>query len=162
VLLREGGKGMSSYGKNKDRKHVKEQNLQAFRCGHCHAFVVINAFIGTVNRNHCNFCLWSKHVDIKKGDRNSECQSGMKPIGLTLKREGFSKWGELMLIHVCSVCNKISINRIAGDDDTDKIITVLNSSFNLNMQIKQDLEDQFIDILIEEDKEEVQIQLFGK
>lgn len=45
----------------------------------------------------------------------------MKPLGLTLKRTNKKystiNQGELMLIHECTGCGKISINRIAGDDN---------------------------------------------
>ena len=36
-------------------------------------WVVINDYMGTKNRNHCNLCLWSKHVDEAKGDRRADC-----------------------------------------------------------------------------------------
>jgi hypothetical protein len=73
-------------------------------------------------------CLWSKHVDEAKGDRRASCLGGMEPIGLTFKHEGHGKVGEIMLIHHCSVCEKISINRIARDDPEHKILGIFNQS----------------------------------
>lgn len=153
---------MNQYEKNKDRKPFQEQKSQAFRCGHCLALVVLNDYMGTKNRNHCNLCLWSKHVDDKKGDRNSACQSDMEPVGLTMKREGFSRWGELMLIHLCGGCNKISINRIAADDSSDEILQIFENSQNLDKEMFKMLENNNIHLLKQEDREEIKILLFGK
>jgi hypothetical protein len=38
----------------------------------------------------------------------------------TRKKYGLQVSGELMLVHVCVGCGKVSLNRIAADDDTDK------------------------------------------
>jgi len=62
----------------------------------------------------------------------------MKPIGLTTKRDG-----EIMIVHQCETCGKISNNRIAGDDNTDEILRLARSSKEVSV-------------------EEVNIQLFGK
>jgi len=118
--------------------------------------------MGTLNRNHCNLCLWSKHVDEKKGDRRAICQAGMKPIGLIFKHEGYSKQGEIMLIHLCSLCQKISINRIAGDDSTDEILEIFEQSKNLNDELNPKLLAEDIQLLIERDKHELHTQLFGR
>lgn len=148
--------------KRQERKHFQEQKSQAFRCGHCRAFVVVNEYIGTANRNHCTSCLWSKHVDNKKGDRGSLCLAGMEPIGLAMKREGFSRFGELMLIHLCKGCSKISINRIAGDDDVYMILRIFKHSFMMNSRLRYLLEQQEITLLDESDRKEIGMQLFGK
>jgi hypothetical protein len=68
--------------RNRDKNKYKEYKAQGFRCSHCREFVIINEFMGTNNRNHCNICLWSRHVDNKPGDRRAMCHAGMKPIGL--------------------------------------------------------------------------------
>jgi len=148
--------------RNKERQWNKEQNAGGFRCAHCRQWVVVNEFIGTLNRNHCNLCLWSKHVDEKKGDRRAFCQAGMQPIGLTFKREGYGKQGEIMLIHRCSGCGKVSINRIAGDDFTEGIIGVFEYSKDLSNTLKQRLAGEDIYVLVENDKQELFNQLFGK
>lgn len=157
---------MKNYGnfddKRKEQQWKYEHNAGGFRCSHCKQWVVINDFMGTANRNHCNICLWSKHVDEKKGDRKALCHSGMKPIGLTFKNEGYGKQGESMLIHLCSVCNKVSINRIAGDDFTDVIIEVFEQSKNIDEDLKARLVAEDIYLLDENDRQELFIQLFGK
>lgn len=126
--------------------------MSGFKCLNCQCFVPTDKYIGTAHRNHCPFCLWSQHVDqSQEGDRKSSCQAGMEPIGLTFKKEKPDKYhpeekGELMLVHRCTGCGKISLNRIAADDETGEILKLLEKSKGLN----------------EEDRQEVQIQLFGK
>ena len=33
-------------------------------------------------RDHCNICLYSKHVDIMPGDRQNTCKGLLKPVGI--------------------------------------------------------------------------------
>ena len=33
-------------------------------------------------RDHCNYCLYSKHVDIMPGDRKNQCHGLLKPVGI--------------------------------------------------------------------------------
>lgn len=64
-------------------------------------------------RNHCPYCLFSKHVDESgPGDRASVCQSLMEPIALD-QRSG-KGW---MIIHRCISCGKTIPNVAAPDDD---------------------------------------------
>jgi hypothetical protein len=141
-----------------------------FNCSHCGAPVSPAELIGTRNRNHCSHCLWSKHVDLEKpGDRKSSCQALMRPIGLTFKKEaldkyGKSKQGELMLIHQCSNpdCGKISINRIAGDDNPEVILEVFRASKILERDLKKKLEKDGIKLLTGNDEGKIRTQLFGK
>ena len=83
----------------------------------------------------------------------------MEPVGLTFKQEGLDKYGqpkkgEIMIIHRCAECGKISINRIAGDDNPEAILDVLKNP----QKISQD----DIKLLTEKDKKEILTQLFGK
>jgi DNA-directed RNA polymerase subunit RPC12/RpoP len=82
-----------------------------FSCAHCGAPVPAEAS-GTRHRNHCPFCLWSLHVDIRPGDRASLCRGRMEPISLWVKGDG-----EFMILHRCTTCGSIKPNRCAGDDD---------------------------------------------
>jgi len=81
-----------------------------FLCEHCRQPVPGRA-PGTEHRNHCPHCLWSLHADLKPGDRRSKCRGGMEPVGVTVRRGG-----EWALIHRCTACGKVALNRIAGDD----------------------------------------------
>ncbi|OGN29958.1 MAG: hypothetical protein A3A33_01390 [Candidatus Yanofskybacteria bacterium RIFCSPLOWO2_01_FULL_49_25] len=50
----------------------------------------------------------------------------MRPIGITHKSDGV----ELMLVHQCMSCGKISKNRIAGDDNVATLLAVFDISLN--------------------------------
>jgi len=136
-----------------------------FICEHCRKKVFSSVSIGTKHRNHCPFCLYSKHVDLKKsGDRKSKCQGLMKPIGLTLKKEGKDRYGknkegEIMIIHQCLKCQKISLNRIARDDKEKEIIKIFQKSQKNDSLLKK-LKKMDIDLLT--DKEKLFLRLFGK
>ena len=82
-----------------------------FTCKHCGERVP-EAAPGTRNRNHCPHCLYSRHVDITRGDRKSQCGGMMKPIGIVERKDG-----EQLIVHQCQGCGCISKNRIAGDDN---------------------------------------------
>jgi hypothetical protein len=86
----------------------------------------------------------------------------MEPIGLTFKHEGFGRIGEIMLIHLCSSCQKISINRTARDDLEDQILTVFEQSFSLSHSLKERLSNEGIKLLTKPDNKAVKTQLFGK
>ena len=148
--------------KNRYKKIRREEQAGGFKCAHCKRWVVINPFIGTANRNHCNYCLWSKHVDVKKGDRREDCYGGMEPVGLTFKHEGFGRQGELMLIHQCAECHHLSINRIAADDGNEEVLLVFIRSCHIKGEIVRRLRRQNITWLVKDDEPEVRTQLFGK
>lgn len=139
---------------------------QDFKCINCGKQVAASGPIGTKNRNHCPFCLTSKHVDDKvAGDRQASCQGQMRAIGLTFKNEGVNKYGqlrqgELMLIHICSSCGKISINRIAADDNTDLILSLLSSDGLVGDKADK-LKTNSIEPLDSSDTEQVKTLLFG-
>jgi len=143
-----------------------QENLD-FICSHCGRKVFYDRRIGTEHRNHCPFCLWSQHEDLEiAGDRKSDCHGQMEPIGLTFKHEGKDKYGqekqgELMLIHQCLKCGKISINRLAADDDNQAILKVFEKSQQMDLKRKQQLKAQGIELLEEKDKKEILTQLFG-
>jgi len=150
-----------NFEKKKTQGWKSEHKAGGFRCLHCKGFVVINGVMGTVNRNHCNICLWSKHVDEATGDRRATCSGGMRPVGLTFKHEGYNRIGEIMLIHLCSTCQKLSINRIARDDIDDGIQSIFQQSASLSNAIKHRLDRNGIYLLTQVDKDELSIQLFG-
>ena len=75
--------------------------------------------LGYSCRNHCPYCLYSKHVDIDRGDRLEDCHGLLEPIGI----ESNSKKGYI-IIFKCQKCGKIRKNKAAEDDDMDKIIAL--------------------------------------
>lgn len=87
----------------------------------------------------------------------------MQPIGLTFRIEGDKNKtiGEITLIHVCTVCSKVSINRIAADDDNREILAIFEQSQQLPPEQKKLLDDQGIYLATASDKRVVYDQLFG-
>ncbi len=140
---------------------------EGFVCTHCGAHVVTSAvWSGVQNRNHCPFCLWSRHLDwLSPGDRLSACKSPMRPLGVTAKstRNKYGPaGGELMLIHECVECEKLSINRLAADDDPETIYGIFTHSMEHASQWMVKLEASGIRLLNSGDRGTVCRQLFGQ
>lgn len=91
--------------------NTRRHERGAFRCIHCKSHVNPDPY-GSDHRNHCPYCLWSRHVDDEIGDRRSPCAQGMEPIAVSSRGDG-----EWTLIHKCTGCGQLRVNRIAGDDD---------------------------------------------
>jgi DNA-directed RNA polymerase subunit RPC12/RpoP len=146
----------------------EQDDYQPFVCDACGAEVVVNDAMGTAHRNHCPVCLASKHVDDSvSGDRAAQCGGVMLPIGLKFKavttdRWGGQRYGELMLIHRCEQCGKISVNRIAADDDPKKIEAVFVESLTLPEADRTKLAGQGIHLIEEAERGEIKKQLYGK
>ena len=139
-----------------------------FRCIHCHNFVSTEALLaGVKNRNHCPYCLWSRHLDwFQAGDRLSACKAPMRPVGLTMKRShnkyATSSSGELMLVHRCVDCESLSINRIAADDVPEVILEVFGEGNTLSQEIKDQIWMNGINLLGRADIDLVYRQLYGQ
>lgn len=101
-------------------KRVAAAAEVAFTCANCRKEVPLNA-AGTMNRNHCPFCLFSLHVaeSRKQDDRTSTCRGLMEPIAISAQRDG-----EWSLVHRCVGCGNIKTNRIAGDDETLPLLMI--------------------------------------
>lgn len=67
-------------------------------------------------RDHCNHCLYSKHVDILPGDRNNKCQGLLKPIGIEKYRDTYK------IVYQCKKCKELHRNIMATDDNMELII----------------------------------------
>lgn len=94
------------------RPTMRRNENQPFRCGRCRAFVG-QTVSGGKHRNHCPFCLTSRHVDLRRpGDRECPCRALMPAIGVAFRADG-----EQMLVHRCNGCGVERQNRIAADDD---------------------------------------------
>ena len=138
-----------------------------FACKHCSLYVSSASLLsGVQNRNHCPYCLWSRHLDLyAPGDRLSACKALMRPVGLTVKttRKKYGPGrGELMLIHLCAECEQLSINRIAADDDSQRVFGVYTDSLRLENSMQTRLEADGIRTLGASDRDAVCAQLFGR
>lgn len=67
-------------------------------------------------RDHCPFCLYSKHVDINPGDRNNPCKGLLKPVGIEKFKDTYK------ILYICNRCGEHHKNIIAKDDSMDEII----------------------------------------
>ena len=86
---------------------------ESFICENC------GKKVDTLNytaRDHCPFCLYSKHIDINPGDRLNNCLGLLKPIGVEKFKNTYK------IIYKCNKCNKEHKNIIANDDNMDEII----------------------------------------
>jgi hypothetical protein len=119
---------------SKRRTIQLDQKSAGFTCRNCQLTVTEWAAVsGVQNRNHCPNCLHSRHMDWQAaGDRMSACKAIMIPIGLSMKwsHNKYARLpdGELMLVHLCTECGKLSINRIAADDRLDKLRDIFYAS----------------------------------
>ncbi|MGH2517996.1 MAG: RNHCP domain-containing protein, partial [Ktedonobacterales bacterium] len=92
---------------------------QSFKCGRCKRFIGPLPS-GGHHRNHCPFCLYSRHVDERRsGDRASACGALMAPIGAFQRPNG-----EHVVVHRCLGCGFERFNRIAADDDFDFVLAL--------------------------------------
>lgn len=105
---------------DRPRAGRKQRNSheEVFKCRHCKRFVC-PAEHGTHHRNHCPFCLFSRHVDDHIGDRMSSCGASMEPVGHFQRPND-----EYMLVHRCLACGLERFNRIAADDDFELVVSL--------------------------------------
>ncbi len=73
--------------------------------------------LGYSCRNHCPYCLHSKHVDKNPGDREEQCHGDLEPVSLEID----SKKGYVIVFR-CKKCGAIRKNKSAKDDNMDLII----------------------------------------
>ena len=69
-------------------------------------------------RDHCPYCLYSKHVDNNPGDRECSCKGLLKPIGIEKSKKGYK------IIYKCEKCGYSHKNIVASDDNIDIIIAL--------------------------------------
>ena len=70
------------------------------------------------SRDHCPYCLYSKHVDINPGDRLNSCKGLLIPIGIEKFKNAYK------IIYKCKNCNQTHKNICATDDSFDEIINL--------------------------------------
>ena len=97
---------------------------EEFICENCNKKV---SKLGYSCRNHCNYCLHSKHVDVNPGDRSETCHGILEPIGVEIN----SKKG-YVIIFKCKKCGQIRKNKAAEDDNLDLIINLTKGEWPIN------------------------------
>ena len=94
---------------------MKKFNMidESFVCENCNKNV---QKLNYTARDHCPYCLYSKHVDINPGDRSNKCKGLLKPIGIEKFKDTYK------IVYKCEKCNQIHRNISAVDDDINIII----------------------------------------
>lgn len=92
-----------------------QKKVEDFSCNKC----------GFLNRgngytNHCQKCLWSRHVDINPGDRMGKCLGLMEPIYV------FKKGKFFYIRHRCINCFLEKNNKVNILDDINEITKLIN------------------------------------
>lgn len=99
----------------------KDEN-QGFICNYC-GRKVLPTTDGSY-RNHCPFCLYSKHLDQLPGDRKCGCEGLMRPVCVEYNRKKGYK-----ITHQCQRCGVQRKNKIACDtvqpDAIDEVIKLM-------------------------------------
>ncbi len=139
-----------------------------FRCLQCGALVTVDPlYSGVNNRNHCPYCLWSRCMDLfTPGDRLSACRGKMQPVGLS-RKPGRNKYapgrsGELLLVHLCVECGRVSLNRLAADDNPENVEAVFHAASQLDIATRSRLALAQVCLLAESELDYVREQLYGK
>ena len=100
------------------------KNDNFFICEHCNKEV--NPLVYT-SRDHCPYCLYSKHVDINPGDRSNTCLGTLIPIDIEVNnKKGY------IIKYKCNKCGTTHNNKAAEDDKFKTILSVMNKSYNDN------------------------------
>ena len=89
------------------------KNDNFFICEHCGTDV---RPLNYTSRDHCPYCLYSKHVDINPGDRLNECKGLLEPVGIEKFKDTYK------IIYKCNKCGSLRKNIMANDDNMDEII----------------------------------------
>lgn len=90
-----------------------QRKKEDFICENCGFQMIGNGYT-----NHCQKCLWSKHVDINPGDREENCLGMMRPVGIDLRN------GRYFILHQCAKCGFERFNSKRDEDDFDAILLI--------------------------------------
>ena len=88
---------------------------EEFICEHCSKHV---SKLEYTARDHCPYCLYSKHVDINPGDRTNTCKGLLKPIGIEKFKDTYK------IVYKCEKCKMEHKNIMAIDDNYDVILEI--------------------------------------
>jgi uncharacterized Zn finger protein len=93
-----------------------QRKIENFKCDNCGYEVLGNGYT-----DHCPKCLYSKHVDINPGDRQSKCGGLMKPIGFEIKH------GKYIINYGCLKCGYIHKVKTDKNDNMDVLIKIIEN-----------------------------------
>lgn len=78
-------------------------------------------------RDHCPYCLSSKHVDINPGDRANDCLGILRAIGIEKGKKDTIK-----IVYKCSKCGEIKRNKMAIDDNYELILDLSSHPIDIS------------------------------
>ena len=109
-----------SYEKGYYKTHACNESFECRNCGR----LVVPEGASSEHRNHCPYCLHSKHLDINPGDRASECRGLLVPVHAEISaKKGY------VVVHKCERCGEIHKNKAAADDNISLIIKLTATEF---------------------------------
>ena len=76
--------------------------------------------LGYTARDHCPYCLCSKHVDVNPGDRVCNCHGILEPVAIEPWKKDTYK-----IVYKCNRCGMVKRNIAAIDDNYDKILEIM-------------------------------------
>ena len=89
---------------------------EEFICENCWKKV---SKLGYSCRNHCNYCLHSKHVDKNPGDRQEKCHGDLEPVSMEIDgKKGY------VVVFRCKKCGTTRKNKVAEDDNMEEIYKI--------------------------------------
>lgn len=91
---------------------------EAFKCSVCDREVQPLNYSA---RDHCPYCLCSKHVDNNPGDRLNECHGVLRPVGVDKYKNTYK------IVYKCDKCGMNKRNIMASDDDFDVLLEVMKN-----------------------------------
>ena len=97
-------------------------NNESFECDNCGKTVSKHP---TSSRDHCNYCLFGKHVDENPGDRANTCKGVLEPIGIKRRSD------KLQIAYKCRQCGETVFNVAAPDDDEQALIELSSLVYNI-------------------------------
>ena len=97
---------------------------EEFVCEVCHKKV---EKLGYTARDHCPYCLSSKHLDINPGDRLCDCHGTLVPLAI----ESAPK-DKFKIVYRCNKCGMIKRNVAAVDDNFDKILEIMSNPVDID------------------------------
>jgi rubrerythrin len=93
------------------KKFIKK--IENFICENCGIEIIGNGYT-----NHCDVCLFSKHVDLNPGDRLGLCGGLMTPAEIIQEGQNFS------ILHKCQKCGILKKNKISEKDSFEKVLEI--------------------------------------
>ncbi len=95
-----------------------KKTIENFKCEKCGKEIIGNGYT-----DHCTNCLYSKHVDINPGDRESDCRGMMKPIAVEIKNDKYR------IHYKCEKCGYKHRVDSAKNDNFESILPLVGNSF---------------------------------